>query len=85
MSEEQLRLLMMTASFDELEKVSLTWQDWQALERMADNLMQRLAMISGYAAARGADGCGANGHEEGMKEAHAREKAVRKALGYLRP
>jgi hypothetical protein len=53
------------------------------VEREADLLCQKLALISEYLSCRGGAGCGDYGHQEALQLAHGRKDKVRKALGYL--
>lgn len=57
----------------------------QDIERQAAALAQGAAMLSAYADARGAAGCGDSGHEAAIKHAQKRLKAVRRAMGYTAP
>jgi hypothetical protein len=52
------------------------------IERKADIIAIRTAQISAYFGARGANGCGDNGHEEAMKDVKEMRKDIRHALGY---
>lgn len=68
-----------------LEQGRYSVSDVSNIERCLSNLMTSAAYIVGYAMARGAAGTGDGGHESAVKEAKKQQKAVRKALGYVKP
>ena len=57
----------------------------QGLAKEADWMAQRAVIVGAYLEARGANGCGDNGHESGMHEGGRQLKAVRRAMGYTCP
>lgn len=50
-----------------------------------DSISIRCARLSGYLDARGALGCGDNGHSDGVKLSNRKATKVRRALGYTFP
>ena len=57
----------------------------QELAKEADWVAQRAAIVGAYLEARGAGGCGDNGHKSGIHEGGRQLKAVRRAMGYTSP
>lgn len=57
----------------------------QALVNWLDSVAEHCARLSGYLEARGATGCGDNGHADGVKSSNRKVTKIRKALGYTYP
>lgn len=57
----------------------------QEIANCLDSMAERCARLSGYLEARGATGCGDNGHAEGVKSSNKKVTKVRKAIGYSYP
>jgi hypothetical protein len=64
---------------------NLSEEDCTEIANECETLLQRLAFVGAYTAARGGNGCGDCGHESAIKQARKRVKAVRKALGFTYP
>ena len=64
---------------------AMTGEQKQELENWLDSVCERAALLSGYLDARGASGCGDNGHAEGVRHANLTLVKVRKALGFTYP
>ncbi len=85
------------AGLDWLECAPITWDakvteslirgtaNVQELANWLDSMTERCARLSGYLEARGATGCGDNGHAEGVKQSNKKVAKVRKAIGYTYP
>ena len=57
----------------------------QELAKEADQMAQKASIVAAYLEARGANGCGDNGHKSGIHEGGRQLKAVRRAMGYTSP
>ena len=64
---------------------SMSSEEKQELGRWLDSVCERAALLSGYLDARGAAGCGDNGHADGVQQAGCKLIRVRKALGFTYP
>jgi hypothetical protein len=69
----------------------VTWDEWvprmksselQEFERWLTSVSERAARLAAYVGARGANGCGDQGHERAVREQNRTAAKVRKALGY---
>lgn len=56
--------------------------DRQEAQKDLDTISAWAAGLAAYLGARGANGCGDNGHEDGVKEFNKTRRKVRGALGY---
>jgi hypothetical protein len=64
---------------------NLSEEDCTEIANECETIIQRLAFVGAYTAARCGDGGGDSGHEEAMKQARKRVKAIRKAMGFTYP
>lgn len=58
---------------------------WQDLVKDLDSMAQSCVELAEYIEYRGAAGLGDHGHEDALKQAKAKLKKVRKAMGYTCP
>lgn len=82
---ELFKLLMTSTSqtfFDNLGDFGI---DVQQAERWLSQIASTAGDRAAYLMKRGAAGCGDSGHDDAIKYAGLRLKAVRKALGYTYP
>lgn len=71
----------------ELEKAidAIPMSDRQELAQELDAICQKASLVSGYLDARGATGCGDNGHSAGVREANKARTRIRAAIGFTYP